>query len=190
MKWRIGTLLIALLGGALAACQHAPTTDVHSPGFVVPVGSRVVLEQPVRIPPRAARVYIQGERTGGYGAMNRFEPFCDLEFRDLAPEGRTIQPAIFTVTRVKRRWSDSDLTARPRQVAALGWMRDLPPITMVTEMWLDSPDYPRVMRLSCRETFFDLMDREHLSIHDIRQTVAPHMRLELPGSATPAQDLH
>jgi len=178
-----GTTWIAVV---LLGCQTGMVRDETSPRFVVPVGSRIVLERPVDIPPGSARVYIQGERMGGYGQMNKFQPFCDLEFRDLAPRGRTIEPAGFEVVRVERRLSDFDLSSHSPLVAARGWALfsgDAPSLTYITEMWLKSSDYPRVMRLSCKETFDPSDIGRHLSIRDIRQTLAPAMRLELPPEA-------
>ncbi len=173
------TVLVLLLGG----CAGTPTSP-DSPYFTVPAGSRLILEQPLVIPPERVSVYIQKGEVMRYGAVNRYYPHCKLELRERTAQAFTLQPDTFLVTRVSRNiW----MVSRPSSVRLAGaafsgvFGDDSSPMAaeMTTELFLGSDRQPQAYRMSCIY-WDDPAFPEHLSINEIRATLAGLFRLELP----------
>lgn len=181
--------IIILLSATILGCS--PGAAIRSPGspwYAPPAGSRVILEKPVTIPPDTVSVHIQnGEvvSAGAFGGVDRYRASCKLEMWSRVDERRVIEPDTFVVKRVARTIEAVQLSAPLRVASLLPMVFELDysgPMAhiMGTEMFLDSERQPDVHRLTCSywgEPAFP----EHLSIEQIRHTLAGLMRIELPN---------
>lgn len=97
------SIKIAFVGAGLAGllalfsgCSMSP------PKFMMDIqqGETFELKQPLSMAGGQARIYIQHGQVTGSG-FDRFEPHCRLETRDLNPQGATIQPDSFAISKVR-----------------------------------------------------------------------------------------
>ncbi len=167
-----------LLALALVGCQ---ATGPRLPGLSP--GNPLVLETRITVPGEAARVHLQGERRGGFAAIDRFEPFCELEFARLAPPGgRTIGPARFRITAAARRLDGDEVTGGIPDFGGLfGGVGDEPDWVFVTVLELDSRQHPDVIRLTCKR-LAPATEGAYPDARAIRDALGPGWRL---GSAAP-----
>lgn len=170
---------------AFAGCAVTPSPD--SPHTRVPVGSRLVLTQPLTIPPRAVATYIQDGRALNYGAVDRYYPHCKFELYDLADERRTVAPDTFTVTRVVRDTLEVQAPTLQRFAAVAGGFAGFgedggAPIALENQtiLYIESSRQPGVYRLTCN--YWDQpFESRHLTINEIRTALGDLIRLENLG---------
>jgi hypothetical protein len=165
----------------LAGCA---TTDDRWTVDYVPVGSRVIVEQPLPVSSYSGRVHIQDGQSVPPRLVNRFAPRCSISLRrESRDEERVtrIEPGEFEVTghSTQRRVSALEdekpvmLASRKREGASISY------IHYVTRLDLRSPEQRQVHHMSCvREV--TRRDR-YLGFVEIRDTLAGVARLELPA---------
>lgn len=183
-------LFLCAVVGMLAGCawQNNPSPD--SPYFTVPTGSVLELTRPLTIPADRVSIHIQNGEVSSYSAVNRYYPFCKLEMRDRDDDARVLEPDKFVVTRVSQSvW----MVRAPAsvQVAAAGRLAGLldsddGPMAaeMSTELFLGSSRQPDVYRLTCTHWDKPSFPR-HLTINQIRDTLADLFRVQLAGEPEP-----
>lgn len=193
--------LASALALALVACQTTSHVgDEDSPYYVVPVGSRVILNRQLTIPPDRAGVFLQDGQVvapGYTGQLRSYYPHCKFEVRRPMPTAQTINPDEFVVTRVSRQWAsavDSGMLQYAavnrdmlRPVAAKDGRRRVadsdqdsgPNIrAFVTTMELGSDRQPHVARLVCAQWGYPHEDR-HVTIKEIRRALGDLATLRL-----------
>lgn len=84
----------------LSACQSWHDSSENSPFYPIPVGSRLILKQPLSIPADRASVYIQRGRIVPYNGRDTYYANCEFELYTLKPVERTVDPDEFTVSKV------------------------------------------------------------------------------------------
>ncbi|HEB66929.1 MAG TPA: hypothetical protein ENI93_03180 [Gammaproteobacteria bacterium] len=109
------TILMASLALLLAACG-GPVTNPDSAAFVLPLGTRFVINEPITVPPNTGHVTFQYGKPvaeGNLKGADDFYPHCRIEIDDVAPEPRTIAPGTWTLVRVQ---DFNELYSAPDQV--------------------------------------------------------------------------
>jgi hypothetical protein len=176
----MGRITVSLLLGIMVSgCAGQRSVSPDSPNTILPVGSTIVLEQPLSVDAGTVSFWIQnGKRTG---RRNVYYPACKLEMWTRAKEDRTIAPDEFRVTRVTRDWmvGASDL---PFRQAVLSFNDDDggPSLfVMATVIYLKSASQPDVYRLTC-EQWEVPPNPEHVTINEMISTLRGVMRIEMP----------
>lgn len=121
-------------------------------------GYRLVLHEPIVVPPQKARVYIQGGRIIGTG-FDSYEVSCNIEVRKLSEEPQRIEPDTFVVNRIQQFFEEvAALDWQPVQLASVGLVGadvdgGLSYIFRGWHFWLSSPTQPQMFRMTCRGVF-------------------------------------
>lgn len=181
-------LLLLLFSLPLLACTHQIVRDVNNPWYAPPVGTRVVLPEPVRIPPRSARVYFQDGRILG-GGVDHFAPHCQLEVNAVKDQAQTVKAGEFVITDVSQRHDEVVSAGNVKLAAHVGlgvgvgfglFGGDVGDIMRAWHMRLHSPDQPNVRALICGGAFDHPSLAETPSITQIRAALGRHVILQLP----------
>lgn len=187
MHYRTACVAIAAV---LSGCASY-TGDENSPYYVVPAGSRLVLQHEIKIPANQLAVFIQNGRVIPNNEVQHYYPYCKFELNSQGgATARTVQPDEMVVTKTSQQQikGEAALAApRPIMVAARG--RGLRASTMdndgkstqiySTRMNLRSEKQPDIFRLSCAVWDESGIGR-YVSIADIRRTLAGVFTLTLP----------
>ena len=179
----------AILGAALliTGCQTVSYQgNENSPYYVVPAGSRLVLERELTIPGNRAAVYIQGGQTRSYWDVNPYYPYCKFEVRAPGDTAQKIQPDDFVVTRafqetpptVRTEPQRFDGNVRLVRVSGIDSDGGVSATVFATTMQLHSDRQPDVSRMTCAQWGYPPLDG-HLSIAQIRKTLAGVFTLKL-----------
>ena len=182
------TPLLVLLTLALTACQTSAEFPVTSPYFQIPIGSRLVLHQPIEIPPNAATVRLQFGKIVSRAHTQEFEPVCVFESKLVGEAAQRIAPDSFEITRVRRDSSMLSAQAAPSSgLIKTFWRGDVGSSRQYykTEMSLRSTKQPQILYMTCQYAWepglgsFD--DPRPLTIAEIRQALGDYFSLRLAG---------
>ncbi len=177
-------LLTMVLAAALSGCASLMgPADPASPFFAVPVGSVLVLHEPVQIPPERTRVWFQGGQAT-YG-RNWYEPACNLEVNLLDRQNaQTVEPGRFTVRRVQQMMEMTDLAPMGRPATAMRAASvdgdGMSYLWLGFHLWLENPDQPNVLRLTCMGEYAAAWEVVPPSVNEIREALGEVASLELP----------
>lgn len=174
--------LLVLVLAVLSGCQIVPERSENSPYYPVPVGSKLVLNEPLTFPAGDVSLYVQGKPLSYFGA-NKYYAYCKFELWTRLDKARTIQPDTFTITRVSResrytrRQTPSTMTAAYRTVSrddsgGVGYE------TTSWVMYLHSDKQPDVYRITC-EHWQEPIEARPLSIAEMRTAFGDVFTLEL-----------
>ena len=172
-------LLLTVLGG----CQIVPERSEQSPYYPVPVGSKLVLNQPLHFAADDVSLFVQGERVG-YFSANKYYPHCKFELWTRLDKPRTIEPDTFTITRVSResRYTQREMSPTVMKAAWRMFSRgDQGGASYEITSWvmyLHSDKQPDVYRITC-EHWQEPIEATPLSIAEIRQALGDVFTLEL-----------
>jgi len=130
---RLSTIAIAAALVLLASCTTTGSRDESSIDFRIKPGSRLILNEKLALTSGRRRVYLQFGR-----AMQKREDDYSVGcyFRVLNEETTVIQPDTFTITKVTDYSEDvlqGDIT------------------DYITELRLESPTQPQVLKMSCHK---------------------------------------
>ena len=181
----VSLLVVAVL---LTGCQPPQVRDPDSPYFLPPVGSRLVLEEPITVPGGKAAVYIQAGKALRYSGLDRYDPHCKFELRTVSAERRRVAPDTFLVHKVERfSFSVERRQAGAVRVATQGGIRigsenDGGPFVevMTTRLSLQSERQPEVFRMECSH-WDDFNFPDHLTLNQMRSTLKGLFTIELPS---------
>lgn len=184
MKSCRNTLLLTVTF-ALTACQTTYDGNEDSPYYVVPPGSRLVLNQTLTIPAEQVAVWLQDGQVIAPNDTRTYYPHCKLESRRRLPTAQVIEPDEFIVTRVTRSLMHSVRIpdASDGLLAAVGFGINIgnsgPSVqTFATRMDLGSDRQPDVMRLTCGQWGYPY-DGRHVTIDEIRRALGEVFALRL-----------
>ena len=182
----VGLVLLQQVGcGLHVSVSSAPT--------VVPVGSTVILHQPLEIPPGTARVTLQHGRVS-HGA-SEWDPACQFTVDAVSDGWQRIEPDRFRVIAFAQRRLPYGLGARGLRFAALGGggffgggLFDASRrVVYLSFMRLRSAVQPQVRALECRITSDSLGG--FLTLEQIREALGETASLQFPsqpsGRGTP-----
>lgn len=169
-------LALALLAG----CAHTPD------GAPLASHGRLVLNQPLAIPPDAATVRLQYGRVVAFNAVQEHDPFCVFELDTVADKEQAVRPGRFDITRVGR--SIETFAGMPvmpffRLVrVGLGDSDGGPSHIYYKTTFRLRDDAQPVRALTCMSNQMapGIPIMRHLTLAEIRQALGGIMTLELP----------
>jgi hypothetical protein len=164
-------LVVSLL---LVACQ-ALDYEGQAPAYRIPTGTVLELHRDLIVPPGQAGVNIQGTAIGD---RYRYDAVCRLEVLTVDDSPRPVRTDHFTVERVGREWEIFSNRASGLRYVAL-FERDGPHLLLFTTfLYLRSERQPDVFRLACGHLQNSDQNPRHLTVAEIRATLAPVMTLQ------------
>ncbi len=164
-------LVVSLL---LVACQ-ALDYEGQAPAYRIPTGTVLELHRDLIVPPGQAGVNIQGTAIGD---RYRYDAVCRLEVLTVDDSPRPVRTDHFTVERVGREWEIFSSRASGLRYVAL-FERDGPHLLLFTTfLYLRSERQPDVFRLACGHLQNSDQNPRHLTVAEIRATLAPIMTLQ------------
>lgn len=164
-------LVVSLL---LVACQ-ALDYEGQAPAYRIPTGTVLELHRDLIVPPGQAGVNIQGTAIGD---RYRYDAVCRLEVLTVDDSPRPVRTDHFTVERVGREWEIFSSRASGLRYVAL-FERDGPHLLLFTTfLYLRSERQPDVFRLACGHLQNSDQSPRHLTVAEIRATLAPVMTLQ------------
>ncbi len=165
MNTPMKSILMLLMTFLLVSCVQQAIRDRSSPFYQVPVGSRLILNQPVEIKVGHTRRFVQSGAVMDFSDLDQYRPSCSFEVRDLRQELQQILPDSFTVVKVQQ--GQTEIVGQPHlQVAGLGllsfshWGGGQPMVARYYDLWLASDQQPNVMRLRCFGSMADLSEAQ------------------------------
>jgi hypothetical protein len=180
--------VVLLLSACMADYYKKYQGDVDSPYYLVPVGSTLVQNQDVVIPPNTASTYFQGGVTMPQSQVNQYHPFCKFEVLKVKDSAQTIKADTYVIKKVVQERTDS-VDAGQIRLAALsdgmgtmvGGIYGTVTITLVTRMFLHSDKQPDVYGLSCGHWVYPSTG-QHLTIHEMRTALGGVFTLQLASN--------
>ena len=163
----------------LSGCHHELVKDESSEFYSVPVGSTLVLNTEITIPPDQVSVLMQNGEIQKHANINFYYPNCKFELYSISENSRLVSPDHFLITRVV---DDNEYTSvEPRYYASLGMTAGDAPevITYATVMYLESKTQPDVYRMTCKH-WESVMDDRFLSVSQMRTAMGGLLTLKIP----------
>jgi len=178
---------VVLLSACMADYDKKYQGDVDSPYYLVPVGSTLVQNQDVVIPPNTASTYLQGGTLMPQSQVNQYHPFCKFEVMKVRDTPQTIKADTYVIKKVVQERTDSVDAGQIRVAALSGGMGTMvgaygmDTITLVTRMFLHSDEHPDVYGLSCGHWVYPSTG-QHLTIHEMRTALGGVFSLRLASN--------
>jgi len=179
---------VALLSACMADYDKKYQGDVDSPYYLVPVGSTLVQNQDVVIPPNQAGAYLQGGLILPLSQINQYHPFCKFEVLRVGETAQTVKADTYVIKKVVQEISDSVDAGQIRLAALSGGIGILAgdrdgasALTFATRMYLRSNKQPDVFRLSCGQWAFPSTG-QHVTIHQMRSVLGGVYTLRLASN--------
>lgn len=185
-------LIVLMLISLLAGCQQSYTRPESSYYSTLPIGSEVIVHEPLLISPQNVVVKIQaGELAPPVGPF-AFDPWCQFSLTVSNSSAYTIEPGKFRITRVSVYTSvvlanhAEAVMLASSETPAQAWFADAsaPWVQHFTDMYLESDSQPEVYLLSCQYTANQPATQYPLSVDEIRQTLDPVVTFKRPGPQT------
>jgi hypothetical protein len=178
-------VLTALIVMALTACAPATIRDERSPYSRIPVGSTVILNQPLEIPRYHARVFIQDGRVVSKSGLNQYYPHCNFEVRTVSDGAARIESDRFLVTGI--RLDEVQVVRRPGPLLMASLVLvdggedggGPPPTSRLVHYRLHSERQPDVMRLTCHGGMAEQWEVAYPSLAEIREVLGGIVTLEM-----------
>lgn len=178
----MNTLLLPLLL-LLAACQALDYENTSS-AYRIPAGTVITLNRDLTVPSGQAGVYIPGRSIGD---RYTYDSSCRLETNTVAAAPVTLIPDQFVVYKVSRESqiysgiAPGTLFAGPLFAGSM--FRDGPHLLYyATYLYLRSDRQPDVRRLVCSHLQDSASLPRHLTVAEIRTTLADVMTIRFPGT--------
>jgi len=180
------TPLLVLLALVVTACQSTAPLPVTSPYYLIPVGSRLVLNQPIEIAPTSATVRLQFGKIVSRWDSQDFEPLCVFESRIVGEAAQIIEPDSFEIIRVRRDYNSQSAQAEPRAQLIRTFAGDGGGSRQYykTELFLRSAKQPQILAMTCQHAWepgSSGLDLRPLSVDEIRQALGAYFTLQLAG---------
>lgn len=175
-------LITSLIVMLVTACQQAPVRDEDSPLSRIAVGSTVVLNETLKVPPGHARVFVQNGLVKAKVELDRYRPHCNFEVRDVSEGDIQIEPDRFVVTALIEDEEEVVHKRGPTQYAGLeigGGMDSFTLTSRFVRHRLHSERQPDVMWLTCHGGYADPFDVDYPGISNIRKALGKWVTLEL-----------
>ncbi len=171
MPWRATSIAASLL---LAACQSAYLPDgrpnENSTRHEVPVGSKVVVNQALIIPPYQHAIFLQDGNVSDFSGINKFDTYCAFSVYGKHDAQKHISAGEYSVDYIYKelifqvaRTASAINTSSKNDDNGFDWE------AMATIMILSSPNGSRPLRLLCAEWGLP-QDTSNLTISGIRRS--------------------
>jgi len=166
----------------LTSCQTTGPLDEKSPYYIVPSGSRLLLQQALTIPAHSAGVLLQGGRVVSGKDVNQYHPHCRLEVNDVRESLQIVAADEFLVRHAHQ--EDQMVSVPAFRKAGLSKAGATPSFNVFrTILKLESPRQPQVRLLTCQQWSEPGIGR-HVTIREIRQALGEIITLQLPPGAS------
>ena len=119
---------------ALSACTTTHSTDPNSMFFDIPVGSTLILNEPLSISGSETHATVQAGKQIDDDDRNDYAINCRLDFKKFGP--RTIEPQSFSVTRTEN---------------GQNWISRPSILRFYTEIYLSSDKGIDIIKMVCQE---------------------------------------
>lgn len=176
-------LMLMVVVVLLGACQTSYLGNEDSPYYKVPVGSRLILNNDIAIPPYKAGAYIQGGLILPLSQVNKYYPHCKFEVLKIREAPQTIKADTFVIDKVVQEITDTVDTGRLR-LAGIGiginiGASDGPSVqAYATRLNLHSDRQPEVFRLSCGQWAYPNQGQQ-VTINEMRKALGNLFTLQL-----------
>ena len=171
--------LLVLSAILLSACQSWHEPSETSPYYAIPVGSKLVLNQPVTIPAGTASVYIQRGQIVPYNGRDTYYANCKFEVETIRSAAYTVQPDEFVVSKVRQRIELNRHFEPGTLVAQTGDSSgDVTSKYYARLFYLESTKQPDVLRMVCGRWDYRAFSN-HLTIQEIRSALGDMFTLRL-----------
>lgn len=178
-------LLVSLAAGS--ACSSLVVTDSASPFYVPPVGSRVVVKQPLAVPPGKTRVFLQYGKVIPRSERDDYAVNCNFDINTLSDSPRIIEVGSYTVSRSLRR-SDDIVSREPLQLAASGVLAGImfrhdggtPVLFEEVVLSLISTPPSDVRELACRGAIAEPPEMRLPTLAEMRRALGAYATIEVP----------
>lgn len=187
---RLACVLLCLSLVAISACSSWVVIDSASSFYVPPVGSRVVVKQPLTVPPGKTRVFLQYGKVIPRSERNDYAVNCNFDINTLSDSPRTIEVGVYTVTRSLRR-SDDVASREPLRLAASGSLAGMmssdydaggtPVLFEEVVLTLTSNPPSDVRELACRGAMDEPLEMQLPTLAEMRQALGAYATIEVPG---------
>jgi len=181
-------LFAVLLLSACAAAYKEYQGNVDSPYYLVPVGSTLVQNEDVVIPPNLAGAYLQGGVILPLSQINQYHPYCKFEVLKVRETPQTVKADTYVIKKVVQEISDNVNSGQIRLAALYAGFGMLAgdkdgasALTFATRMYLRSDKQPDVYRLSCGLWAFPSTG-QHVTIHQMRTALGGVFTLRLASN--------
>ena len=171
------TILLIATFITITACQPMIVADETSVFYRVPVGSTLLLNQQLSIPPNKARIFIQYGQIMSYKAIDKYQPHCEFEINTLKETVQYIEPDRFEIYKVSTDYRDVSLQFLYASLSMGDQDMGMPIVGFTNELFLRSYQQPDVRKLSCLH--WDGPKADHLSINEMKKTLGNIFTLEL-----------
>ena len=164
-------IVIALISMVLGGCQGGGSTvREHDAAdrYRNLAGAQLYLHQALWVQPERARVFIQGGEVGK--AISDYRTQCSFEVDSIAHQGMSIEPGVFTITRVEALMTEVVQLARV-QLASLDDGGGASAYFEGYHFWLDAPAQPQLRRMSCYGVFAEPGDLRPPTLAEIAETL-------------------
>lgn len=173
------TTLLVFLALTLTA---GPTAAATPPNYLIPVGSRLVLNQPLEIAPTSATVRLQfGKIINRFNAQD-FEPLCVFESRIVGETVQRIEPDNFEIVRARYDYNtlSAQVAPAPGFIPVDGGSR----LYYKTDLFLRSSKQPQILAMTCQhawEAGSSGLELKPLTVDEIRRALGAYFSLQLGG---------
>lgn len=170
--------LIICISVLLVSCNSPIIKDESSPFYAVEVGSSMILNQPLIMPPNRASILLQYGKVVPSNNVNIYYANCSFEINTLSESSVTIHPDTFLIYRVID--ETISVSLQPNMYASLGMLADGggSDFNYTTTMYLESKQQPDVLRLACMH-WESTEDNNYLTIEQMRQALGDIITIEL-----------
>lgn len=183
-------LMLMVVVVLLGACQTSYQGNEDSPYYKVPVGSRLILNNDIAIPPYKAGVYIQGGLILPLSQLNKYYPHCKFEVLTIRDAPQTVKADTFVIEKVVQEITDTVDSGQLRLAGAstgigiLNVSHDDDGLNVqayATLLNLHSERQPDVFRLSCGQWAYPNQGQQ-VTINEIRKALGNLFTLQLAPS--------
>jgi len=148
--------LVAVMSLLLVACAQPGVPRFESPYYRVPLGSQLILHQPLTMPANLARIFIQNGKVVTRRDIDQYYPYCEFEILTLKEVDQVIQPDRFKIHKLSKQMDTSRQAVM--YASLLASEVENPLIAYNTVFYLASEKQPDVYRMSCMYWTDDPMD--------------------------------
>jgi hypothetical protein len=158
----VPALAAAVLGGCAGGAGH---------GSAVPIE----LEIPADLTVPAGRAHADFQRGRQVTAVNRYEPWCELEIETVSGEPQRVAPGRFPVGRVQQSFIRDYDTRFPALIAGFDCFD---PVYKETFWWLAPAQASPVLYLRCLAPYVHCRIGPHLSARQIQNVLGTGVRVK------------
>lgn len=162
----------------MGACDYSSIRDETSEFYAIPVGSTLVLNSEITIPPDQVSVLMQYGVIQKYANIDFYYPNCKFELYTISENARVVKADRFLITRVV---DDNEFTSLQATYYASRsiMISDAPEtITYATVLYLNSEIQPDVYRMTCKH-WESIIDDRYLTISEMRKAMGDLFTLRI-----------